>query len=90
MLNKTTTAMPNLDKIIMRASKQGSLKQLIRSTALVMRVFLAYYRINTDSVATCTNPSDKMLNEIEEVTASEYHDAWLFLIKYDQEQRLAE
>ena len=75
VLKKTTAAMPDLDKIILRASTQGSLKQLIRSTALVMRVFLADCRLNTDSVATRTDTSDRMQNKID--------DAWLFLIKYD-------
>ena len=92
VLKKTTKAMPNLDKVILRARKQGSLKQLIRSTALVISVFLADYRITTDSVDTCTNPGDKInkMNKIDEVTASEYHDAWLFLIMYDKEQRFDE
>jgi hypothetical protein len=31
-----------------------------------------------------------LIDKIDEVTASEYHDAWLFLIKYDQELRLCE
>ena len=66
VLKKTTAAMPDLDKIILRASTQGSLKQLIRSTALVMRVFLADCRLNTDSVATRTDTSDRMLNKIDD------------------------
>ena len=79
---KTAAAMPNFDRIILRASKQGSLKKLIRSTALVMRVFLADYRIVDDSIDTYAKPGNKKLNKISDVTASEYLDAWLFLIKY--------
>ena len=68
----TTAAMPNSDKIILRASRHGGLKKLIRTTALVMRVFLADLRIVNTSVDNSDNPSGRMLDKVDEVIASDY------------------
>ena len=55
-----------------------------------MRVFLADLRIVNDSVDNCGKSISRMLDKVDEVTASEYRDVWLLLIKYDQEIRLDE
>ena len=70
----TTAARTHLDQIILRGSRQGSLEKLIRTTALIMRFFQADLRIVNDSVDNCDNPSIRMLDNIDEVTASEYCD----------------
>ena len=78
---------PNLDAIIPRAS---SLKKLIRTTALVMRVSLRDVRVAVGTVDINSDPAVVMIDKVDEVTASEYHDAWLYLIQYDQKLRLDE
>ena len=81
---RTQPLKPNLDNIISRIS---NLKKLIRTTALIMRVELCDFKIAKED-----NRHDSMkvnmLSKIGEVTASEYADAWLYLIEYEQEKRL--
>ena len=82
---------PNLDIIILRTS---SLKRLIRTTALILRVILKDLKIKknivneVDTEVGCSTGS--WLDKIGEVSASEYRDAWLFLVEYDQQLRLCD
>ena len=75
-----------IDKLI---SRIGSLNKLIRVFALVMRVKFADKKVTVpDIIENLENRP--MLDKIGEVSASEYQDAWLFLIAHDQQLRLNE
>ena len=75
---------PNLDNIISRIS---SLKKLIRTAALIMRVVLCDFKIAKED-NTHDSINRNILSKLGEVTASEYADAWLYLIEHEQEKRL--
>ena len=81
---------PDLDKVIFRA---GSLKKLIRTVVFVMRVELSDLKVITEAsphsnLSGGVHPNK--LSKIDEISASEYHDAWLYLLEHDQEKRLIE
>ena len=81
---------PDLDKVILRAR---NLKSLIRTVALVMRVDLCNFRVSKKDVRikeSSVKSQSSKLSQITEITATEYRDAWLYLLEYDQEQRLQE
>ena len=86
--NACVPSKPDLDKAISRA---GNLKKLIRTVVLIMRVSLSDFKVVPDmshsSTFTSSGPSNK-LSKIDEITSSEYHDAWLFLLEHDQGKRL--
>ena len=76
----------SFDKLIHRV---GSLKKLIRVTALIMRVKFSSKRHASLDICE-VNGKTSLFDRIREVTATEYQDAWLYLISHDQSLRLEE
>ena len=69
----------SFDKLIHRV---GSLKKLIRVTALIMRVKFSSKRHASLDICE-VNGKTSFFDRIGEVTATEYQDAWLYLISHD-------
>ena len=72
---KTQPLKPDLDNLI---SRVGSLKKLIRITALVMRVKLCDFKITKDSSMEKSS-GENTFSKIGEISAREYRDAWLYI-----------
>ena len=74
----------SVDKLILRV---GNLQKLIRVMALVLRVELSDKRSVSSDIFEVSGDMN-MIKKIGEVSASEYNDAWNFLIAHDQKLRL--
>ena len=79
---QSVESMPGLDKTIEHAK---SLKSLLRIVAYVMRVELSQFR---KPIVFEDRDTGNLMGKIQEVSASEFHDAWWFLVHYDQTSRL--